>query len=360
MIREIQVKNFKCFEDLKMNLSHLNVLTGINGMGKSTTIQVLLLLRQAFDNNCLNKKLQLNGNLVNIGHGKDILFRGSDTDEIEIKILFDFGQMEWMYSYNADSPDLQVSSATPEGQFEIGRESLFNKTFSYVSAERLGPQRYYNETTSVHYEDSQIGKNGELFVSYLVKYGNDSIINKKVVHPEAKSDILIYQFQTWLSEISPGLMVNPLSYMDAGLVGINYKIQGEEYTPMNIGFGVSYVAPVILALLKATPGDLIIIENPEAHLHPKGQRKMGELISLAAAGGVQVIVETHSDHLLNGIRLSVKNKSINRNDVSINYYYLDENNQHSKCSPMILDDGELSDWPEGFFDEWDKALGELI
>lgn len=100
----------------------------------------------------------------------------------------------------------------------------------------------------------------------------------------------------------------------------------------------------------------MIIENPEAHLHPRGQRKIGELISRAAAGGVQVIVETHSDHLLNGIRLSVKEKKINRNITRLNYFYREEKEdktfgkyyEYKKTSPQILDNGNLSNWPDGF------------
>lgn len=95
---------------------------------------------------------------------------------------------------------------------------------------------------------------------------------------------------------------------------------------------------------------------------------MGELIARASAGGVQVILETHSDHILNGIRLSVKKRIISSNNIRLNYFYqkvvsdlaLGERVTHQKCSPVILDDGSLSDWPDGFFDEWDKALDELF
>jgi predicted ATPase len=94
---------------------------------------------------------------------------------------------------------------------------------------------------------------------------------------------------------------------------------------------------------------------------------MGELISKACAGGVQVILETHSDHLLNGIRLAVKKKVIDRNLIRLNYFYLTFfltvegiKPMHTKCSPAILEDGSLSDWPDGFFDEWEKAIDELF
>lgn len=140
---------------------------------------------------------------------------------------------------------------------------------------------------------------------------------------------------------------------------------GEESTnALNMGFGVSYSLPIIVALLSAREGDILVLENPEAHLHPRGQRKIGELVALAAANGVQIFMETHSDHVLNGIRLSVRNKKISSDKVKINYFYeyLSEEGiqKHEKTSPEILEDGSLSNWPEGFFDEWDKAIDELF
>ncbi|WP_180834594.1 AAA family ATPase, partial [Vibrio parahaemolyticus] len=66
------------------------------------------------------------------------------------------------------------------------------------------------------------------------------------------------------------------------------------------------VLPIVLALLVTKPGGLVIIENPEAHLHPKGQSYLGRLIQRTAEAGVQVIIETHSDHLLNGIRVAAR------------------------------------------------------
>lgn len=96
--------------------------------------------------------------------------------------------------------------------------------------------------------------------------------------------------------------------------GVRYSTSnslGEESTnALNMGFGVSYSLPIIVALLSAREGDILVLENPEAHLHPRGQRKIGELVALAAANGVQIFMETHSDHVLNGIRLSVRNKKI--------------------------------------------------
>lgn len=368
MINNLTIKNFKCFENLSIDLSNLNILAGINSMGKSSAIQAILLLKQSYDIGVLDKGIHLNGELVQIGTGFDLMYRNSEEDEITIKLIVDEKDLFWKYKYNKDS-DYQILSETNIQQEEIKKMNLFDTTFSYISADRIGPQRYYRQSYHDIYEKNQVGSNGDLFADYLSKKGYiEKVENKSVLFDDSTSEFLLFQTEKWLSVISPGININLKSYQEAGLVGIEYKVCGSYYSPVNVGFGLSYVVPIIVSLLKAKAGDLIIIENPEAHLHPKGQRKMGELIAKASAGGVQIILETHSDHILNGIRLSVKNGIIPHNDVKLNYFYqkserdsaLGEKVSHYKCSPVILDDGSLSDWPEGFFDEWDKALDELF
>lgn len=362
MIKSIEIQNFKCFEDLEVEFSNLNVLTGINSMGKSTVIQSLLLLRQSYEANTLNKGIYLNGKYVNIGTGKDLLYSGGNKDEISISVSFDKIKFAKIYEYNSDSDFLKCCES--DLPCTLTEMSLFNKNFSYISAERLGPKRFYPNSYKEIYEESQVGINGEYYASYLAERGLiDKIENKKVLHPRGDSEFLIFQTQEWLSDISPGIRLQTNKIIEAGIVNVLF---GDSISPMNIGFGISYVAPIVLALLKAKPNDLIILENPEAHLHPSGQRKMGELIALASSGGVQVIIETHSDHILNGIRLAVKQNKIDRLKIRLNYFFVDNSDtfentsKHLKCSPAILEDGNLSDWPEGFFDEWDKALEELF
>lgn len=82
MINRLVLDNFKCFEHMEVEFSNLNVLAGINSMGKSTLIQALLLLRQAYEKGAINQGLYLNGELIDIGTGYDLLYRFSNSDEI--------------------------------------------------------------------------------------------------------------------------------------------------------------------------------------------------------------------------------------------------------------------------------------
>jgi predicted ATPase len=130
-----------------------------------------------------------------------------------------------------------------------------------------------------------------------------------------------------------------------------------------VGFGITYVLPVLVAVLSSSPGSIVLVENPEAHLHPRGQVQVGELLARAANAGVQVIVETHSDHVLNGIRGAVHSGIIDPKSLAIHYFSRIEveGRVHSIVeSPVIDKDGRFDRWPEGFFDEWDKSLERLL
>ncbi len=119
--------------------------------------------------------------------------------------------------------------------------------------------------------------------------------------------------------------------------------------------------------VSAAPGALLLIENPEAHLHPKGQGMMGDLLAQVAQTGVQVIIETHSDHVLNGIRLAVHGggepSRLDAEKVRLHFFErreTDNGAEHVVESPRMDRDGRIDRWPEGFFDEWDKSLEALL
>lgn len=114
-----------------------------------------------------------------------------------------------------------------------------------------------------------------------------------------------------------------------------------------------------MALLAARAGDLVIVENPEAHLHPKGQTRLAQLAARAAAAGIQVIIETHSDHFLDGVRIDIREGRLPHSDAAFHYFARD-GIKATVISPTIDTDGRLSEWPEGFFDQHDENLSKLL
>jgi len=114
-------------------------------------------------------------------------------------------------------------------------------------------------------------------------------------------------------------------------------------------------------LLKAKPNDLVIIENPESHLHPAGQSKVAELCAIASANGVQIIVETHSDHFLNGIRVATKKGLLTPKQSKVYYFRKEKDELETKIDEINIDKkGGIDSYPKGFFDQFDEDLDKLI
>jgi len=105
---------------------------------------------------------------------------------------------------------------------------------------------------------------------------------------------------------------------------------------------------------------LLLIENPEAHLHPKGQSRLAELIALAANSGIQVIIETHSDHIFNGIRKAVAFNKIKKEKAALFFFELDESNSSSATEINLSDKGRVLNYKKGLFDQFDDDLDALL
>lgn len=369
MIKFINIKNFKTLLNANFPLGSLNLFSGLNGMGKSTLVQSLLLLRQSHEKNTLNKKgLLLNGDYVSVGTGKDALSSFSEQEEIIFTVKWEeFDQpSRFEFNYQHDSDLLPLREFKVEESLE--KLSLFNSNFQYLSADRLSP-RSHHQLSEFHIRDlKSLGHHGEFTVHFIAVHGSKDLDIKALKHPNAVSATLLANIEAWMSDITPGLKIKAVAHPQFNSASLSYAFnQGkdttEEFKPQNVGFGLSYVLPVVTSILSASQGDLLVIENPESHLHPAGQSLMGRLCAIAAKNGVQLIVESHSDHFLNGIRVAVKKQYIDADDVKVFFLQRDINSSiHSSevIYPNIDDQGRIDYWPDGFFDQWDKELDNLL
>lgn len=358
MIQTINLENFKCFENVNFELKNLNVFSGINGMGKSTTIQALLLMKQSIQQGYVPESIALNGDYVNIGTGQDLLYENAETDHIKITLGDDTAKHTADLIYDNKSDILKLF------EYDEKITSLLDIPFEYLNAERSSPQVIYPKSS--YYVDSklQLGIHGQYTVHYLSKHQDDGLYWDSC---NGKETSLKGAVQYWLNEISPNVKFNANEIEKTDLTQLGYYYTDNEksstFRPTNVGFGISYILPVIVSLIKAKPGSMLIIENPEAHLHPMGQRKIGELLAKASSNNIQLLVETHSDHVLNGIRIAVKNGTIQHTNVNLLFFCKKETDGrfvHVVEKPQINEKGKLNYWPDGFFDEWDKALDEII
>jgi predicted ATPase len=368
MITSIEIQNFKGFGELKIPFGAITLLSGMNGSGKSTVIQSLLLLRQSYEQRFLpDRGLLLNGPLVEIGTAKDALYDAAETETIRFGVRLRSG-MEASWSFVFDPSADVMGIAYGDNDRDIYDSELFLESFQYLSAERIGPRAAFTMADYVVNRQRQLGTRGEYTAHFLATYGKTRIAIPALMHPDASSPELLHQTEAWLRSVSPGVRLYVTPFQGIDTVQLEYSfITGDDesnrYRPTNVGFGLTYTLPVVVAILAAKPGSLLVFENPEAHLHGKGQRVLAELAALAAESGVQVILETHSDHVLNGIRVAVHSGRVRRETVMVHFFErrrADSGAGHAVVTPTIDDDGRIRGAPSGFFDEWDRSLDELI
>lgn len=343
MISAIQFKAFKSYPDTEIPFKPLTLLSGLNNSGKSSLIQAVRMYQQA-----ANGQSPL---LEHHGEVSDMRSRfSSSRDAIEITCVFTDGTSSRL---NLNDDALEKPERCPVS--------------FYVSADRLGPQTVLPLRRAFS-ALPDMGEQSRYVLDVLGRLYNARIPDT-LTHPKAQSKLLKDVLDGWLSEIAPGIEFSfkPDPKADASRAEI------DTFRPVNVGFGLSYTLPILVAVLgmaaqspadgwsnvwgerwdekRQLEGTLVILENPEAHLHPQGQTAMGRLLALAAASGVQVLVETHSDHLIDGIRLAVKEHAISADDVAFHYLAKNKEGMTEVKSPKIYADGKLDYWPDGFFDQ---------
>jgi len=379
MLTSLTLRNFKCFDSQDFPLSIVTLLTGQNGMGKSSLIQALLLLRQSHKAGSLRNGLLLDGEYVELGTGADVLYDGAHgpgADQITFELTFAEGSaMSFSFDALPRSNVLPlVTSSTEAGDVSSLLGSLDGSAprtalpgFQYLAAERMGPRAVHPYSVHRVEHRGELGADGAHVVAFLDEHHSHRV-HLQMQHPEAASDSLRDQVAAWLAEVSPGIRLNTQAFraLSRSSLEISFtsgKATSRQMRPTGVGFGVSYALPVIVALLAGLKGDLILLENPDAHLHPRGQAAMGTLVALAGASGVQVICESHSDHFLNGLRIAVKQRKLDAGQLGIFYFSRTNDGErirHSVAAPVVDNDGRISAWPDGFFDQFDRAMMELL
>lgn len=353
MITSMSIQNFKSIRELDIPLSKLTVLSGMNSSGKSSVIQGIRILER-FNHKKTPILLPGSGDLRHMARIplKTVSFtcmRTSGTEEV--KSSYTALASEFI------SGDTSTRASLPGGHpvfddIMRGREDEGYPNCVYIGADRLGPRNFLpTKDSSENMYD--FGENCEYIYEFIERFW-DSPVAPVVRHPHARGDTLNYNIIGWLQEISPGTDFQ-ISESDRrhGILAVDFN----GHTPTHVGFGLSCVLPIIVAALgvtipyPATRFPILLIENPEAHLHPQGQTKIAELIALATKKGMQVVIETHSDHFIDGIRLAVKEKQIDRKDVAIHYFSKNDEQGTTVESPILNENGKLSFWPEGFGDQ---------
>jgi len=371
VITRLDLKLFKCFELLHLPLGQITILSGSNASGKSSVLQALVLLHQTMREHEWSTRLMLNGAAIRLGTVHDVVDKVHGTHTLEIGVVDREEHCSWAFTGDRSEMSMAIESVrsggsicedpnvlryllplTADGSVPELADSL--RSLTYITAERVGPREVYT------LEDRQIapvvGPIGEYAASVL-HLGRDEHVIAELALPGVPPTRL-RQVEERMRTFFPGCAINVQQVPQTNAVTLGFRTSQETdfHRPIHVGFGLTQVFPIVVAALSANRDNILLIENPEVHLHPAGQAQMGQFLAHVTRAGVQVIVETHSDHVLNGIRRSVKSGRLPPEDVVIHFFRPRSSDAAQVTSPLLDGSGNIDSWPEGFFDQFDKDM----
>lgn len=364
MIQSLEISGFKCFMDNAFDFGKLTILSGVNASGKTALLHSLAVLHQSVCENDNLQKIILNGSVIKLGRAVDILHKNKAKNLISFKIESTSkkqSSLTWSRTFLAkDREDFILHSQLAELDDNTEIVSLF-KSLTYLSADRLGPREMHALDASALYPT--VGVQGEYAISRLLTCADQPVLPQMCA--ASTPPTLFKQVEAHMGEMFPGfkLQSHAVAGSNAATLSLSICDSIGFVRPQNIGYGLSYTLAIFIACLSAAENDVLIIENPEAHLHPQAQSHMGTFLAKVSASDVQLLIETHSDHLLNGVRKAVKAQDHPIKAENIKIYFF-ESIKEDACarilSPTVDSNGKISEWPKGFFDQYDTDLETLI
>ena len=355
------IAGFKRFTSERFEMAPLTVLTGINGSGKTSLLQAFLLVAEASRNR--SATLSLNGPFgLELGTAEDVLNWQSASP---IRLILEAAgrpPSEWTFAVPTDEAlYLEVASRPPDLLKALAGSP---RAFTYLSAERLGP-RGFTAASPLPETELEVGAHGEYCAHVLSVLGDRLIESPERTHPlhdASAPRLLKYEVEQWLTEIARPIEVTGERAAGATVAELRFRTPGSDWVrSTNMGFGLTYALPIVLAGLIAETGGMLIIENPEAHLHPAGQSRIGVFLAWLAGLGVQTIVETHSDHVVNGIRRAIAEHHYLAPADAVLHWFGDEVEEGALPHETLAigETGGVSHWPKGFFDQYQIDVASL-
>lgn len=349
--QNISIKGFKCFVDSSFELNKLTLLTGANASGKSSLVQVLLLLKDASEGDASTSLLSLNDPryAFDFGSPDSLINNELRSDEVTISLTDDI--VMW---FNGGSQKEERKLLVGIDNLR-GLKSVFAKGLTYFTAERFGPR--YDYVRKTEYENG-CGCRGENTGNVISDNWNSRVAGVKLLQKKEKEEFFNIALDDWVDYVFPGVnvRVQPVGTQSYQVL-IREGFHNIQTDSTNIGFGITYALPILVGALLANDNSWLVVENPEAHLHAKAQSNMGYFLGVMAAAGLRVVVETHSEHVVDGIRrAAIVSGRLKPEEVNI-YFFKGK----SESELITIDDfGNLSDFPVDFFDQARQDMLEII
>lgn len=335
MLDKLEIENFKCIGHQVFNLKALTILTGPNSTGKSSVIQAILLFSR-FSSSPQSETL--NTLVANFSDFREIRNKYTNAKSLSISI------------------DKSVLSMNNETLNTTSFHLNYEENIYYLSANRIG-----QEELALINSRQKIGRNGEYVFGYF-ESNKDKPLDERLVKFEQVGFTLKAQVNEWLAYILDLDISFQTEKITSTHVKASFNSDGiNDISPFNLGAGNSYLVKVLVVSLMCKQDDLLLIENPEIHLHPKAQARLGEFLAWIANGNIQVIIETHSEHLINKVKYEVYKENLLAKSTIIYYKPSIKEDfielEINSLGKFIDSNGENVMFPSGFFD---STLQELL
>ncbi len=393
-ITKIAVKGFKSIaEECEIDIRPLTILAGANSSGKSSIMQPLLMLKQTLEAPYDPGPLLIDGPNVKFTEAiqfLSLLSNGRRTDEFQIAIGT---------GVNDVSEIVRMTLKKGEGEFEIVKMTVEDKFEHFILYPGMHPEiinlqdnqksileeMIVKKRTRCSFQfESLDGKSTTYFTNHEVPSSNTIHLPGLRGNPERTYKrtstgpqypgtfenyvaTLIYDWQQAndkrLNMVSDALDSLGLTRwirtkkigdahieVQAGRLQHDRKNNPDMVNIADIGFGVSQVLPVVVALIVANPGQLVYLEQPELHLHPNAQVVLAQVLADAAKRGVRVVAETHSSLLLLGIQTLVAEGKLSPDLVKLHWFSRNEEGITEVDSVDLDEAGTYGDWSMDFDD----------
>ena len=346
MIENLNIQGLKSIENINDVCSNFNILLGTNSAGKSTVLQSLLLLSQN-----IVEKHGINGPMVSLGEFREIKNFNVSSDSITIEVK---NEQENISICLQEDELIPTDSERTIGPLANSIDYQNNKVH-YLSCNRIGSMDIYQKNLQ---QNDNIGINGEYAVDYLRKHGSYPIRENMCISKE--SFTLNTQVNYWLRYIV-GANIKVENIIGTDVVKAEYSMVDGKYSrPKNVGSGISYLISIIVMCLGSYEEDIIIIENPEIHLHPLAQSKLCEFLYFIASQKRQLFVETHSDHIFNGVRVGIATQKMDYKQISVSFFELNEKNCTVCHNVVFGKHGKIINQIKNLFDQFEIDLDRMI
>lgn len=371
MITRLEVSGFKSlYTPQAIDIKPLTILAGANSSGKSSVMQPLLLMKQTFHAPFEPEgALLLNSTNVKFTSVDQMFSKNQSTFTVTLtlaenaKISLDFGK-------NADNSLYMKASITGMANVnssDINIENTFENMY-ILTALFVSLDSFFTNLSPIHKSIIQLlhlrglrsppertyPRTGidSSFKGLFDDYVASILLNWQTKQPEN-----IEKLSKYLTDLGLTSHIAAKRLNDVHLeleVATSLQDANNKVNIADVGFGVSQVLPVIVALMVAEPEQLVYLEQPEIHLHPRAQHKLAKIIADAAQRGVRVIVETHSSLLLLGVQTLVAEGNLSPELVKLHWFQRDMNTGATTITSADLD--EMGAFGEEFPEDFDDVI----